>query len=116
MVENRNNSSEFSDEAIRRFLLGRLSASEQPAFEKQLFSSTLLDARVRLAELDLADDYAYGRISAGERDLCEEKFLVNSDRRREVEVSIALRDRFASIGNTKPTVIAGVRPLLRLNR
>ena len=49
-------SPEFSDEAIRRFLLGRLSASEQPAFERRLFSEDGLDARVRLAELDLADD------------------------------------------------------------
>jgi len=116
MVENRNHSIEFSDQAILRFLLGRLNASEQPVFEQQLFSDPRLDPRVRLAELDLADDYAYGRISAGESELFEEMFLVSSDRRRAVEVSRALRDRFAFIGNTEPTFIAGVRYLLRLNR
>jgi len=116
MVENRKNSVEFSDETIRRFLLGRLNASEQPVFEQQLFSDSRLEARVRLAELDLADDYAYGRITADERILFAEKFLVSADRRRVVEVSIALRDRFRSVGNTKPTFIAGVRSLLLLNR
>ena len=116
MVEDRNNSIEFSDEAIRRFLLGRLKASEQLTFERQLFSDPRLDARVRLAELDLADDYAYRRISAGEHDLFEEKFLVSADRRRKVDVSVALRDRFASAVKAKPTFIAGLRGLLLFNR
>ena len=116
MVVNRNHSIEFSDEAIRRFLLGRLNASEQPAFEQQLFSNSRLDARVRLAELDLADDYAYERISADEHVLFSERFLVSAARRHEVEVSIALRDRFAFVGSTKSTFIARARSLLRLNR
>jgi hypothetical protein len=116
MVENRNQSIEFSDEAIRRFLLGRLNASEQPAFEQQLFSNSRLDARVRLAELGLADDYAYERISADEHVLFADRFLVSSARRHEVEVSIALHDRFAFVGSTKSTFIARARSLLRLNR
>jgi len=101
-------SSEFSDAAIRRFLLGRLSVSEQPAFEQRLFSSSRLDARVRLAELDLADDYAYGRLDRNEREFVEERFLVTSDRRRKLEVTIALRDRFASasVVKTKSRFIA----------
>ena len=111
-------SSEFSDEAIRRFLLGRLSASEQPAFEQQLFSEDSLDARVRLAELELADDYAYGRLDGAERELFEEKFLLSVDRRRQVEVSRVLRDRFASasVVKTKTTFVAGLRTLLGFTR
>jgi len=116
MVKNRNQAIEFSDEAIRRFLLGRLNASEQPAFEQQLFSNSRLDARVRLAELDLADDYAYERISPDEDVLFANRFLVSAARRHEVEVSIALHDRFAFVGSTKSTFIAGARSLLRLNR
>src|SRR5258706_5532118 len=116
MVENRNQAIEFSDEAIRRFLLGRLNASEQPAFEQQLFSNSRLDARVRLAELDLADDYAYERISPDEHVLFSERFLVSAARRHEVEVSIALHDHFAFVGSTKSTFIARARSLLRLNR
>ncbi len=111
-------SSEFSDEAIRRFLLGRLSLSEQPAFERQLFSDSRLDARVRLAELDLADDYTYGRLDRDERQFVEETFLVTSDRRRRLEVSMVLRDRFASasVTKTRTAFIAQVGSLLRLNR
>ena len=95
MVEDRNNSSEFSDETIRRFLLGELSESEQPLFEQRLFTDAGLDARVRLAEIDLADDYAFERLSVADRILFEERFLVTSKRRRELNVSIGLRDRFS---------------------
>src|SRR5438552_16173724 len=91
---------EFSDETIRRFLLGGLSASEQPLFEQRLFTDDGLDARVRLAEFDLADDYAFERLNASERSLFEEKFLLTSDRRQNLEVSRVLRDRFATIDAT----------------
>src|SRR6266481_4504705 len=112
------NSAEFSDEAIRRFLLGRLSASEQPRFERRLFEDDGLDSRVRLAELNLADDYAYLRLTAGERELFEEKFLLSADRRRKAEVSLALRNRFASasVVEPKPTFVAGIRSLLLFRR
>ncbi|MDX6402828.1 MAG: hypothetical protein QOH70_283 [Blastocatellia bacterium] len=118
MVEDRNNVGEYSDDAIRRFLLGRLSASEQPAFEQRLFSEDSLDARVRLAELDLADDYAYGRLNDTERELFEEKFLVSADRRRKVEVSRTLHKRFAlaSPGEPKTSLIERLRFLLNFNR
>src|SRR6266446_1280304 len=52
------NSQEFSDDAIRRFLFGRLSAADRQAFEK--------------------------------------KFLLSAERTRQLKVSTALRDRFAS--------------------
>jgi hypothetical protein len=118
MVENSNNSIESSDEAIRRFLLGRLSAPEQLTFERQLFSDPRLDARVRLAELDLADDYACRRISVDEHELFEGKFLVSEDRRRKVDVSIALRDRFASpsVVETNRTFVARLRTLFYFRR
>jgi hypothetical protein len=117
-MEDKNTSIEFSDNVIRRFLLGSLSAPDQLAFEQRLFSDPRLDSRVRLAELDLADDYTYLRLSAGERGLFEEKFLVSEDRRRQVEVSLALRDRFASASvlKTKSTFIAQLRTLFRLRR
>jgi hypothetical protein len=112
------NSSEFSDEAVRRFLLGELSAAEQPLFEQGLFTDVGLDARVRLAELDLADDYAYGRLNGAERELLEEKFLVSADRQCKVEVSRVLRDRFASVAvvEGKATFAAGLRSLFGFTR
>jgi hypothetical protein len=89
------NSSGSSDETIRRFLLGELSESEQPLFEQQMFTDAGLDSRVRLAEIDLTDDYAFERLSAADRVLFEERFMVTSSRRRELNVSSALRDRFS---------------------
>jgi len=35
-------SRDFPDDTIRRFLFGRLSASEQPAFEQRLFADDSL--------------------------------------------------------------------------
>jgi hypothetical protein len=87
---------EFSDEMIRRFLLGELSAFEQPLFEQSLFTNDDLDARVRLAELDLTDDYAFGRLSAPDRRLFEQRFLVTAGRQQKLQVSQVLRDRFST--------------------
>jgi hypothetical protein len=112
-----NGSRDFPDETIRRFLFGRLSALEQPAFEQHLFADDSLNARVRLAELELADDYAYGRLDETERELFEEKFLVSADRRRKVKVSRVLRDRFVSAPvETKTAFVDRLRPLLGLTR
>jgi hypothetical protein len=95
MVKDRNNSSEFSDETIRRFLFGELSESEQPLFEQQLFTDAGLGARVRMAEIDLADDYAFEKLNAADRALFERRFLVTPKRQRMLKASTALRDRFS---------------------
>lgn len=104
MSEDNKNPIEFPDEMVRRFLLGDLSSLEQPAFEQGLFSDNGLEGRVRRAELELADDYAYGRLAAAERDLFERKFLVSAERRRKLEVSNGLRERFAPVAAAKPKV------------
>src|SRR5882762_3277006 len=87
-----NNSSGFSDETIRRFLLGELSESEQPLFEERLFTDAGFGARVCLVEMELADDYAFVRLNAPDRALFEERYLVTSKRQRALNVSTALRD------------------------
>ena len=89
-----------SDETIRRFLLGSLSASEQPLFEQRLISDVGLDARARLIELDLADDYAYGRLTTSDRKLFEQRFLVTADRQIKLRVSELLHHRFSFSGAT----------------
>ena len=97
MTKSDNNSQEFSDDAIRRFLFGRLSAAEQTTLEERLFTDDGLEARVRLAEFDLADEYALERLSAADREAFEEKFLLSAERKRKLAISTALRDRFASV-------------------
>jgi hypothetical protein len=116
-----NNSSGFSDETIRRFLLGELSESEQPLFEQQLFADSGLGARVRLAEIDLADDYAFERLNASDRAQFEERYLVTVKRQRALNVSTALRDRFSSnqatgAGSQESTVADRWRHLFGFNR
>ena len=91
------NSHEFSDDIIRRFLLGRLTASEQSVFEQQLFTNSELESRVRTAEIVLADDYAGGRLSHADQELARDRFLVGTDRQRLYSVSQALHERFAPV-------------------
>ncbi len=89
-----NGSRQFSDDAIRSFLLGQLGAAEQTAFEESLFTDGALEARVRLAEFELSDDYASARLSLNERELFRQRFLLTSDRNQIVDVSRALHNRF----------------------
>ena len=91
-----NSSRDFSDETIRRFLLGRLSTTEQPLFEQRLIADDGLDARVSRLAVDLADDYAFGRLGAADQTRFEERFLLTSDRRQVLAVSMALVDRFSA--------------------
>lgn len=95
----------FSDETIRRFLLGALSASEQPAFEQRLLSDQVLARSVHLAELELADDYAYERLNDAERALVQARFLSSAHRRQQVRVSRSLRDHFAPAPESGLTVV-----------
>jgi hypothetical protein len=92
----RSGSAELPEETIRRFLLGSLSAAERPDFEQQLLVDDELAARVRKAEFELADDYAYERLTEPEQYLFRENFLLGANRDRKVHVSISLRDQFAS--------------------
>lgn len=92
----KHSSSQFSDDAVRRFLLGQLSAVEQAPFEERLFSDEGLETRVRLVECELADDYAFERLSAADRRLFEQNYLVTANRHQTLMVSSALHERFAS--------------------
>ena len=109
---------EFTDDAIRCFLFGRLGAAEQTAFEERLFTDDSLEERVRLAEFDLADDYALERLSAADRKAFEKKFLLSAERKRQLTISRALRDRFAStsaVGHTaRPGAQASISARFRL--
>ena len=107
MTEDKNN--QFPDDAIRRFLFGRLSAAEQTTFEEGLFADGDLEARVRLAEFDLADDYALERLSAADRGAFAERFLLSAERKRKLKVSSALRDRFAPAATVEDTARHGAK-------
>jgi len=86
----------FSDEAIRGFLLGSLNSTDQSRFEHSLFIDDTLEERVRLAELELSDDYTANRLSRADRDLFQQRFLLTADREKTLEVSRALHHNFAA--------------------
>lgn len=118
-MENRqNHSQEFSDDSIRHFLLGQLQPSEQTFFEERLFINSDLEARVRLAEFELADDYAFKRLTESETKAFRERYLLTTDRNQKLNVSQAIRDRFLSesVAATKPTVYQRLLPWFDLRR
>ena len=105
----------FPDDSIRRFLLGQLNASERAIFEEQLFTDAELEIRVRLAEYELADDYAFNRLPANETQSFRERYLLVAERRQKLRVSQALRDRFAPAAVRDPTTSRWQRLTSRLD-
>ena len=105
-----NNGNGYSDEMIRRFLLGALSETERAGFEQSLFTDDELSERVRLAELELSDEFVAGRLSPAERDLFGAGFLLTDDRQRQLKVSGALQERlsFPSPVQTHESIVARV--------
>lgn len=116
-MDNEHNSQDVSADSIRRFLLGRLQGSEQTLFEEQLFIDGELEARLRLAEFELADDYAFKRLTESETKSFRERYLLTTDRNQKLNVSQAIRDRFLeSVAETKPTVYQRLMPWFDLRR
>src|ERR1700752_2189635 len=96
------NPTKCSDDLVRRFLLGDLQSDERASFEHELFIDSDLEERVRLAEFELADDYTFARLSETESNAFRERFLLVTDRHKQVNVSQAIRDRFKSTLSVKP--------------
>jgi len=86
----------FSDENNSQIPAGRMTGSDQSQFEEQLFTDDDLAVRVRLAELELSDEYASKRLSDRERQVFRERFLLTGDRKQALKVSTALGDRFSA--------------------
>lgn len=110
-----NNQQPISDEMIRRFLLGELTGGDQSHFEEQLFTDEDLSARVRLAELELCDEYASERVSTREQQIFRERFLLTADRKQALEVSAALGNRFRA-KTTEHSVTQRIRNLININQ
>ena len=95
-----------TDDAIRRSLLGRADAVEQAKFEALLMLDDAFEKRVHRLELELADDFSFGRLSSEEQQLFTSRFLVTADRVRELAVSEALR-KVISSKSPNPTSATG---------
>ena len=97
---------EVTDDAIRRSLLSRADAVEQAKFEALLMLDDAFERRVHHLELELADDFSFGRLNSEEQQLFTSRFLITADRVREFAVSEALRKVISSQG-TSGTKAAG---------
>jgi hypothetical protein len=117
-MDNKHSPQDVSDDSIRRFLLGRLQGTEQTIFEEQLFINGDLEARLRLAEFELADDYAFKRLTESETKAFRERYLLTTDRNKKLKVSQAIRERFRSetIAEIKPSLSQRLMPWFDLRR
>lgn len=79
----------FSEPAIRQFLLAQRSRDDSTAFEESLFTDAAFAQRVRLAEFELADDYAFGRLPSSEKTQFEKHFLCSAARLKILRASRA---------------------------
>ena len=116
MFEDLNNSQQFSDDTIRRFLLGALDTAERLDFEEQFLINDELETRVRLVELDLTDDYAFARLGPADQSQFERWFLLTAERKRKLNVSTALRDRCARAPAAKSAMAERLRVVVDFRR
>jgi hypothetical protein len=89
------NSSSFGDDVIRGFLLGELNEQQRADLEACLLTSDELEARVRLQEISIVDQYVAGDLTRADAERFRERFAVTRDRNRLVTVSNALHERFS---------------------
>lgn len=107
----------YFDFRMRRFLLGSLDQKNQRSFEEKLFNDDEFETRLRLAELDLTDDYVFNRLKSSERRRFEQNFLVTGDRRKILDVSNALNAwcRRSSFVDWRPQIIEKIQRVFDLN-
>lgn len=77
--------------ALRRYLLGHLSPSEQQSVEIRLLREEDLCEELEFVEDELLDDYFLDELSPKERHGFQETFLAHPERKRKLEASQALR-------------------------
>jgi hypothetical protein len=88
------------DDVLRRYLLGRLGPGEIEGIENRLFSDDrIFWERLCLAEEELADDCAWGRLAAEEKEAFDRHFLCSDERRAKLEFARALK---ASLEERQP--------------
>lgn len=96
-------SSGFSDETLRAYLLGRLGEVERSQLDQRLLTDDSLAERVQLAESQLVDEYVSGELDGTDQELLKRKFLITEARRQNVRLSAALQSYAKSEFETRRT-------------
>ena len=85
---------EPTDDALRDWLLGRLSSAEADAFERRVLGDDAFGTRIVEVETDLLDDLAAGRLAGDERAAALARFTATPRGRLRLRIARALA-RFA---------------------
>src|ERR1044072_898640 len=92
------------DELIRAYLLGKLDPSNQRQTEERLLSDGDFFQELLLAEDDLIDQFANGRLSSHDRDDFEQYFLAVPERKKKLDFARSLSRYVESNTLTQPTM------------
>lgn len=79
------------EEAIKQYLLGRLSEEEQTPLEERLLTDDDFFERLNLAEEELIDEYLAGALPAKDRERFDNHFITAPERQQKLRFSKALR-------------------------
>jgi len=99
---------------LREYLLGRLPEDQQERVDKQLMTDREFLERIRVAEQELADEYAAGALRGEETQSFERIFLAHPSRRRQTAFAHALR-RYVQSSRGKEPSRGNLLGLLRIN-
>jgi hypothetical protein len=83
--------STFTDQLLRRYLLGELSEDERARFQDNYFADNDLFEELLVVEEELIDDYVRGGLSAKERQQFVERFMSTAEGRERIEFSRVLK-------------------------
>ncbi len=95
-----------SDEQVRAYFLGKLSAAQAEIFEEKHSANAELIEQAQMVERELTDDYLRGNLSAEDIRLFESNYLVTEARRGKLLVAEGLW----KIANEKPQRAAAPNP------
>jgi CHAT domain-containing protein/tetratricopeptide (TPR) repeat protein len=79
------------EEAIKQYLLGRLSEEEQTPLEERLLTHDDFFERLKLAEDELIEEYLAGTLPGGDRERFDSHFMAAPERKQKLRFSMALR-------------------------
>lgn len=99
--------SSLSHDHIIRYLLGDLPPADRGRIEKEILRADDFYNEVEIAETELIDRYAYGRLGIRQQFLFVKNFLTSHRRKERLQCALALKKKFAN----EP--LNAARPVLR---
>jgi hypothetical protein len=105
---NANGLQSVSDDTLRQYLLCALGDDLRLQLDERLLADEEFAQRVSLAESELIDDYAAGRLNAADRSQFVARFLVTGERRNALRLSTALND-FTEMASAPRSLVAATK-------